>query len=185
MVRSHPFTRRHSSWVEANEKAPLQEKHHTGKHSVMFWGCISSLGRGSLVVIDGNMNEKKYMKVLREELLPEATAAYDNGISVKVMHDNAPCHKSNSIKAYINNSGVEFLVWPPYSPDLNPIENVWAWIKWKLYTEFPPAQTKDELIEYVFICWESLDREKCQKYCNGYNKRLLAVLEADGLQTKY
>jgi hypothetical protein len=32
MVRSHPFTRRHSSWVDKNDQAPLQEKHHSGKY---------------------------------------------------------------------------------------------------------------------------------------------------------
>jgi transposase len=185
MVRSHPFTRRHSSWVDKNDPAPIQEKHHTGKYSVMFWGCISTMGRGALVVVNGTMDSKKYKKILREDLVPEATVLIDRGIPVKVMHDNAPCHSSATIRQYVRDSGIEFLDWPPYFPDLNPIENVWAWIKWKLYSEYPPAESQEELIDYVFECWESFDEEMCRRYCLDYNKRLKAVLEANGLQTKY
>jgi transposase len=185
MVRSHPFSRRMESFIHKNDKKPLQEKHHTGKLSVMFWGCISVAGRGPLVVINGSMDSKKYEKVLKEDLLPEARHLIAVGYDVKVMHDNAPCHSSKRIKDIISDTGYNFLDWPPYSPDLNPIENVWAWVKYKLYIEYPPATSEKELIDYVFECWEELDVEMCRKYCLNYNKRLQAVLDAKGLQTKY
>jgi transposase len=151
----------------------------------MFWGCFSELGRGPLVVLKGSMDGPKYKKVLREDFLPEATVLIAAGLNVKLMHDNAPCHTSKVVKDYLAESGVEFLEWPAFSPDLNPIENVWAWIKYKLYTEFPPATSEKELIEYVFVLWESLDIEMCKRYCSNYAKRLIAVQNANGLQTKY
>ena len=185
IVRSHPFTRRMESYVHKNAPRPLQEKHHSGKLSVMFWGCISVAGRGPLVVINGSMDSKKYEKVLKEDLLPEAKHLVEVGYDVKVMQDNAPCHTSQRIKTFLKDTGYNFLDWPAFSPDLNPIENVWAWIKYKLYTDYPPANSEDELIDYVFECWEQLDIEMCRKYCSNYNKRLQAVLDANGLQTKY
>jgi hypothetical protein len=92
LTRSHPFARRHSSWVDKNDQAPLQEEHHSGKYSVMFWGSISTMGRGALVVVQDTMDGRKYKKILREDLSPEATIFINRGIPVKVMHDNAPCH---------------------------------------------------------------------------------------------
>ena len=185
MVRSHPFTRRLSSWVAENTPAPIQEKHHSGNYSVMFWGCISVMGRGSLTVINGTMDHIQYLKVLREDFLPEATVLINRGIPVKLMHDNAPCHVHRDISTYIRRSEVEFIDWPPYSPDLNPIENVWAWVKYKLYSEFPPAESKNQLIDFVFECWETLDDQMCIRYCRDYNKRLSAVVTANGGPTKY
>ena len=185
MIRSHPFTRRHTSWVHENDKTPIQEKHHTGKYSVMFWGCVSVVGCGPLSVVEGTMDAKNYKSFLKKELFGEAKYLVDKGYDVKLMHDNAPAHSSREIKAIIDESGYDFLDWPPYSPDLNPIENVWAWIKYKLYSEFPPAESPEELIQYVFKCWNDLDQEMVQNYCKDYNKRLHAVLKAKGLQTKY
>jgi transposase len=101
------------------------------------------------------------------------------------MQDNAPCHTSKVVTEFIEQTDFEFIKWPPYSPDLNPIENVWAWIKMKLYSEFPPAECEQDLIDYVFKCWADLDEEMCQRYCQNYNKRLLAVLNARGSNTKY
>ena len=50
-----------------------------------------------------------------------------------VVMDNASFHKSKKIKDLIEKTGASLIFLPPYSPDLNPIENFWAnmkrWIK--------------------------------------------------------
>jgi transposase len=46
--------------------------------------------------------------------------------------DNAAFHKSPRIRKIIENVGCQLLYLPPYSPDLNPTEHYWAWLKNKL-----------------------------------------------------
>ena len=45
--------------------------------------------------------------------------------------DNAPFHRREDIKELIEQAGHTILWLPAYSPDLNPIEKVWAWVKKK------------------------------------------------------
>jgi hypothetical protein len=134
----------------------------------MFWGCISKEGKGTLTVIEGTMDGKKYIEVLKDELLPETEVLIGEGLDIKVMHDNAPCHTSRLVKDFLETTDLEFIDWSPYSPDLNPIENIWAYVKYKLYTKFGPAKSKQELIENVFENWDSVDADLCKKYCGMY-----------------
>jgi transposase len=47
--------------------------------------------------------------------------------------DNLSAHKNHELIKHIKKCGAELLYLPPYSPDLNPIENMWSKIKqaWK------------------------------------------------------
>ena len=46
-----------------------------------------------------------------------------------VIWDNATFHKSPRLKALFEEAGIGLVFLPPYSPDLNPIEQFWSWLK--------------------------------------------------------
>jgi transposase len=48
------------------------------------------------------------------------------------MHDNAPTY--TAIVVALENMQIEVMVWPPHSPDLNPIENLWSLLKAEIYS---------------------------------------------------
>ena len=70
--------------------------------------------------------------------------------------DNASFHKSNQVKRLIESVGGKLMYSPPYSPDMNPIEHVWANLK-QLIRVHPEREQNlqvaiDESIGCLFMC---------------------------------
>lgn len=56
------------------------------------------------------------------------------GKKMMIILDNGPIHKSKKVQKFVQtNPWVELLFLPPYSPEYNPIERFWLWLKHKIY----------------------------------------------------
>ena len=82
--------------------------------------------------------------------------------------------------------------WPPYSPDLNPIENLWALLKAEIYRLYPElvgapntAETLDLLIRCSIATWDLLGEDLLNKMVDTMTHRVEAIIAAEGWYTKY
>lgn len=189
MVRKLPkgkdiYFRCHSSVNK--EDLPTNLQIQQGGFAVMFWGCFSAFGLGPLVALEGNQNQYTYRQTLQDYLLPEIQAAKEEfGIDMTFMQDNAPCHKTNLIKDFLARNRISTLDWPPQSPDMNPIENLWAIIKARRQKKFGIPKTKMELIDQVFEIWQEIDENLLDSLSDSIENRLKEVIRLGGRPTKY
>lgn len=114
-------------WREKNKRLLPKNLLPTFKHcagSVMMWGCFAAGGVGKLAHIDGIMNAKAYINILRVNLGPSAEKL---GLTDRYFfqQDNDPKHTAQDTRLWILYNCPFYLKTPPQSPDLNPIENLW------------------------------------------------------------
>ena len=77
------------------------------------------------------------------------------------------------------------MVWPAQSPDLNPIEHLWGYLKRRLAEHENPPSGIYELWKRIQMDWEEISVAECQKLIESMPRRIEAVLKAKGGYTKY
>ncbi len=102
--------------------------------SVMIWGAMSSGGVGPLCFLKTNVTAPVYQYILWHFMLPSADQLFKDADFI-FQQDLAPAHTAKSTKSWLNDHGVGVLDWPVNSPDLNPIDNLWGIVKWKMRDE--------------------------------------------------
>ena len=86
------------------------------------------------------------------------------------------------VKNYLKKEKFSLLLWPPQSPDLNLIENVWSMMKMKLKYSYSNEQ---ELHRELVRVWSYIEVSGIQKLYSSMRSRLEAVIKAKGGPTKY
>ena len=156
----------------------------TVKHSpqVMVWACFAFNGRGALHFIPNGqkMNSTSYLNILQDKL--KTWMQITN--TKTFLHDYSPCHEAKKVTQWLLHEGIEVIDWPSYSPDLNPIENMWAIFKRKL------SEKKILSLPHLKSCikevWcTEITNKLCQDLAQSMPSRIQKVLKNHGHATKY
>jgi transposase len=92
----------------------------------------------------------------------------------KLEWHNARPHTAKVVSDY-DEQQVEVLDWPPQSPDLNTIEQIWAIMKQTLYTQESFPSNKADLIERFLTIWDELNLDLLENLSNSISGRLEKV----------
>ncbi len=143
------------------------------------------MDRGYSHIFNENMDAALMKEILAANLLPSAQLhfSFDPPEAWFLLHDNDKKFTSRLVQGFLHEKGVTTLDFPPYSPDLNPIENLWAVCARQV--EQHECDTMEKLQDVVADVWKALDGDTLRKLAHSMPQRCAAVIEAEGWHTKY
>ena len=142
------------------------------------WGGISSRGKTELHFFTSSIDSLYYQDILDEVLIEEANTLYPDGWYL--VQDNARPHVSCSTKSFSQQRSVNVLDWPSLSPDMNPVENVWALMKHEVEKSLPT--TLAQLKSVIQDVWQNIEAEH---FCSSMPNRIAQCLTLEGATTSY
>lgn len=156
-----------------------------GGGSLLIWGAIWFGGRTKLWITRHTMNAERYVRVLEDMVYPISHELGDPSTQWMFAQDNAPPHTSIAAKEYCRAASIRCLPWPSCSPDMNPIENVWAWLKRVVRRKVQPGNCLDKLAAHITSAWESMPQEMVDRYISRMPERIGSLIKEKGGHTDY
>ena len=108
-----------------------------------------------------------------------------NRKGMQLLHDGAPAYLARATTAYLNANNVNVVDFPPKSPDLNIIENIWDILNHRERRTGAIPTTLNQLRAKIIYGWNNLPQNYVQRYVTSMRRRCLAVVNRTGGQTRY
>jgi transposase len=135
------------AWSPKGERAFASVPRNWGKNITLL-ASMSLEGMGPCLAVEGSTTREVFETYLKRLLAPSLRPG-----QVVVM-DNLTAHKGERVRDLIESRGCELIYLPPYSPDLNPVEEAFAKIKTLLRKA--GARSREALIEAMGRALEAL-----------------------------
>ena len=147
----------------------------------MIWGAFLFKGKSKLHFVDVTLNGQGYVELLKSRLIPFARRYH--GENYIFQQDNAFCHTCKVSSDFLNSKGINVMTWSPYSPDLNPIENLWGIMKNKILLINPTFL--NEIKQFIQEEWDEITITTLRNLADSMHTRLRLLKEAKGKQINY
>lgn len=154
-------------------------------HGWMLWGCFAGAQKGPSFIWEkgyGGINQHNYCSLI----LPLVRAFFLERGGGYFQQDNAPTHKARLTQDVLKQMGIPVLRWPANSPDLNPIENVWFWMKDWIENHYDlQSLNVQQLREAIEAAWEAVPASFLLELAHSMPRRLRKCIELKGKSTGY
>jgi len=109
-------------WIETGVRKEIPA--NSGRSRINLSGAIDILSHKIVVQEDKMLNADATISFLRK-----IEDAYPTKKQIHLFCDNAPYYRNKEVTRYLTTSKIQLHFLPPYSPNLNPIERLWKWMK--------------------------------------------------------
>jgi hypothetical protein len=128
------------------------------------------------------MGAKEYLEeILQPHVLPWIQKNFPDLSEVVFMQDGAPCHTAKSVQKWLSDN-LNFWskdMWPPSSPDLNPLDfSIWAYVQ--AMAGKSQHLNLESVKRSVSKAWNSMSADYIRKTCSKFRSRIEAVVKANG-----
>jgi inhibitor of nuclear factor kappa-B kinase subunit alpha len=159
-------------------------QHRQNPQSVMVWGGICANGKTPLVFVAQGVkiNQEVYRRdILQAVVLPWAQQHFGN-VDWVFQQDSAPAHRAKATQDWCKTHFPDFIAsaeWPPYSPDLNPMDySVWSILEARACAK--PHKSLESLKQSLRREWDRLSPEDLRPIANNFKSRLDLCIAAKG-----
>ena len=175
----------------------IQFTFNSGRDSIMCWAAIGYNFKSELYFVNTEgqgkgFTQRKYAEQILQGLLKEIFKdrhdffCVEDGSRIHSLKDtrgNQGLCNAIRLECFINT----LLDWPPSSPDLNPIENLWRILKQKIRNRNPHrGWSLIQLKEALLDIWEhEITVQDFNKFIDSIPARIIKVLARKGAQTPY
>lgn len=150
--------------------------------AVWLWGCFCAEGLGHAELYEGTLNAQRYQSILALNLVRSARTFWPSG-QWWFQQDNASPHTAGTSQAWFHNHGIDIIDFPPWSSDLNPIENLWHDLKRRVYQHQPRSMA--DLEHWIGLEWNATELSFCARTCMSVPQRLQQVIANQGHRVLY
>ena len=147
----------------------------------MAWGVFFDVTKGPLVFLPPKKRTAQDFieNVYQPHLLPFLNHE-DPDHQLLLMEYNTPIHPALASQAFKKSHSIKKIEdWPPQSPDLNHIKNVWKVLKTKVQELYQPCSV-EEMQQTLQLTWEEFPEETLKNIVASMPERMQAVIDAKG-----
>lgn len=170
-------TKHHKSdkmWVHGKEKTHIQPAILFKNDFVKISAGISVFGKTDLIFLPNKFTGKVYS----EEVLPIFKAEINKHNLKYFMQDNSSIHYEKEYSAPMLKEFKHILNWPARSPDLNPIENLWSYLSYKM--RYRKCENIRQMKMAIKEEYDNIPQSLIFNLCNSFHSRLVKCLGKKG-----